>query len=102
MAPNRRNGDPLPHTGRGNRVTDGDNGSGYFVAKDKRSVDDEITDPAMAEIVHVRAADAHGRYFYEHFIRSVGGKPALLSGDGLGAFQNARAHELRKVRRRHA
>ena len=87
----RLDGDALPDAGRVDALADGVDRAGQLVAEDEGLLDDEVTDAAVAEVVHVGAADADGGDPDEHVAGVDGGDGAVLDGEASWAEQDADA-----------
>jgi len=64
----RLDGDPLTETLGCHRVAEGHDAPTRFVTEHQGGVDDEVTDAALAVVVHVRAAHPHRRDFDEDLV----------------------------------
>ncbi len=67
-----------------------------FVTEDHRLLDDEVTDPAVAVVVHVRTAHPDRRNLDQNLVGSRCGDGALFDLQRTDARHHARAHRGRR------
>ncbi|GAA0430127.1 hypothetical protein GCM10009543_27090 [Leifsonia naganoensis] len=86
--------DPLADTGRVDLIADSDDRTRKFVAEHERTIDDEVADATVPEVVNIGSAYTDSGDFHENLTLRGRGDTAILDGQCALARQDARAHRV--------